>query len=143
MKDPKKKKKLKISTLKRKLDNNFSQYIRLRDCLKNILYLKCISCGKMIYWKDAHCGHFVNRVNMSLRYSEKNCNAQCPKCNTFDEGNVAGYVLGLQRKYGINIVEQLYHTKNKFKKYAAYEYEALIEHYKKEVDKLKKDKGIA
>jgi hypothetical protein len=79
---------------KDKLDRIFSQYIRLRDADQNG-YIRCISCGKIVLWKEADNGHFINRKHMSLRFSETNCNAQCRSCNRFDEGNMTGYNLGM------------------------------------------------
>lgn len=36
---------------KDKLDRIFSEYIRLRDADNNG-YIRCISCGKIVFWKD-------------------------------------------------------------------------------------------
>jgi transposase len=55
---------------KAKLDKIFSEYIRLRDATLGDGYGTCISCGKIIYWKDNHCGHFINRKHMALRFNE-------------------------------------------------------------------------
>ena len=132
----KKKKVVKITTLKNKLDRIFSKYIRLRDRLKNTDCIKCISCGKIIHWKESDCGHYVNRSTMGLRYNEKNCNAQCRKCNRFEEGNMSGYTLGLIDKYGKGIIELLHSAKRLNTKITRFEYETLINHYNKEVKTL-------
>uniref|UniRef100_A0A6M3JKV0 Putative lambda recombination protein n=1 Tax=viral metagenome TaxID=1070528 RepID=A0A6M3JKV0_9ZZZZ len=121
---------------KAKLDRIFSQYIRLRDRLPNSEVVKCISCGKIIHWKESDCGHYVTRNVLGLRYNEQNCNAQCRKCNRFDEANKTGYTLGLIQKYGKNIIEILHAAKNKHIKITQFEYEALIQHYTNEVKKL-------
>lgn len=97
----------------------------------------CISCGKLVHWKQADCGHFVNRKHMSLRFSEKNCNGQCRHCNRFDESNLLGYSRGLQKKFGPTILEELSIAKNKVNKISDFEARILIEHYKGEVKKLK------
>lgn len=125
----------KKSSLKGKLDRVFSQYIRLRDMLPNTTAFKCISCGSILPIYKADCGHYINRQHMSTRYSEINCNAQCKKCNRFDEGNMSGYRNGLVEKYGMNKVVFLESQKNEFRRYEKYEYEALIEHYKAEIKK--------
>lgn len=69
--------------LKTTLDRWFSLYIRLRDSDANG-YSRCISCGKPVYWKEADCGHFINRRHMNTRYDERNCNLQCRNCLTLD-----------------------------------------------------------
>lgn len=128
-------------TLIKKLDNIFSKFIRLRDSDSNG-YCRCISCGSIHFWKNIHNGHFVNRQHIATRFNEKNCNAQCVKCNTFDEGNNIGYMKGLIKKYGQGIIDELYILKKSSSKLSDFELNILIDHYKKEVDKLLKEKGF-
>lgn len=132
---------LSAPALKRKLDEIFSVYIRLRDSDENG-YCRCISCGKIEHWKDVDCGHFVNRSHMGTRYSEKNCNAQCRSCNRFDEGNNIGYTRGLIRKYGIGVISLLEAQKHSFSKMTSFDYEVMINHYKEEIKRLKREKGL-
>lgn len=120
--------------LKAKLDRVFSEYIRKRDSKDG--YFTCISCGKVKPYSKADCGHYINRIHMATRYSEINCNAQCSACNRFDEGNMSGYRQGLIKKYGEQRVLLLEMQKNDTKKYSNFEYQALIEHYQKEIKKL-------
>lgn len=103
---------------------------------------RCISCGKIYPVTYADCGHYINRQHMSTRYSEMNCNAQCRKCNRFDEGNMSGYRQGLVKKYGEQRVVLLEATKNAVRKYSDTEYEALIAHYKQEVSRILKERGL-
>ena len=124
-----------IMNYKDKLDRVFSEYIRLRDSKDG--YFTCISCGKVKPYEQADCGHYINRIHMATRYSEINCNAQCRKCNRFEEGNMSGYRQGLIRKYGEQKVLLLEMQKNETKKYSEFEYKALITHYKKAIKKLK------
>lgn len=129
-----------ISTEKKKvkLDRVFSQYIRLRDMMTGG-YFRCISCGKLLPIKYADCGHYINRKHMSTRFSEVNCNAQCKSCNRFDEGNIQGYRRGLVAKYGEEKVLLLEAKKYEVRKYSDFEYDALIEHYQKEIKKILKE----
>ena len=126
---------------KDKLDRIFSQYIRLRDADQNG-YIRCISCGKIVFWKEADNGHFINRKHMSLRFSETNCNAQCRSCNRFDEGNMTGYNLRMIKKYGQQTVDLLIISKNKANKISNIEYKILIKHYQQEVKRLLKEKNL-
>lgn len=85
----------------RRADTAFSIFIRTRDSQEyQCKAFKCISCGRVLPIQQCDCGHYVNRSHNSLRYSEKNCNAQCRHCNRFDEGNQQGYRRGLIEKYG-------------------------------------------
>ncbi len=127
--------------LKAKLDKIFSEYIRLRDADNNGM-VRCISCMKIDHWKNVDCGHFVNRGHMSTRYNEKNCNAQCRKCNRFDEGNSIGYSRGLIKKYGPGVIDELEVLKHQESHLSDFDYEVLIKHYQKEVKRLKEEKGL-
>jgi len=123
-----------------RLDRIFSEYIRLRDADRNG-YVRCISCGKIGYWKDVDCGHYINRKHLSTRWHEKNCNGQCRSCNRFDEGNMLGYTKGLVRKYGTGILDELDVMKHQSGKLTDFDGELLIKHYKEQVKILKKSKA--
>ena len=120
--------------LKAKLDKVFSEYIRKRDTRNGVF--KCISCGWILPYEQADCGHYVNRKHMSTRFDEMNCNAQCISCNRFDEGNIQGYRRGLVALYGEQQVTLLEAKKHNLRKYSDFEYEVLIKHYKEEIKKL-------
>ena len=92
-------------TLKNKLDRVFALFIRKRDTKDG--YGKCISCGKICSYENLDCGHFINRRHLSLRWNEKNSNAQCRSCNRFDEGNNIGYITGMIRKYGEGVINEM------------------------------------
>lgn len=127
--------------LKAKLDRIFSEYIRLRDA-NSKGYTVCISCGKIVLWKEADCGHFINRSHMATRFNEKNCNAQCRSCNRYDEGNNLGYTRGLIKKYGLYIIEELEVLKHQSSHLTDFEYQVLINEYTQKVKQLHADKGI-
>ena len=120
--------------LKAKLDKVFSEYIRKRDTRNGVF--KCISCGRILPYEQADCGHYINRKHMSTRFDEMNCNAQCRSCNRFDEGNIQGYRRGLVALYGEQQVTLLEAKKHNLRKYSDFEYEVLIKHYKEEIKKL-------
>ena len=120
--------------LKAKLDKVFSEYIRKRDTHNSVF--KCISCGRVLPYEQADCGHYINRKHMATRFDEMNCNAQCRSCNRFDEGNMQGYRRGLVVLYGEQQVTLLEAKKHNFRKYSDFEYEVLIKHYKEEIKKL-------
>ena len=105
-----------------KLDEVFSEYIRLRDADQYGM-VRCISCGKRMRWTECDAGHYVSRSHMCLRYDEKNVNEQCRECNRFKSGNPEGYERGLRIKYGRFVLE--------------YEIEMLTLYYKKQVKILR------
>ena len=117
------------------LDRIFSEYIRRRDSDENGIG-RCISCGKIVHWKEADAGHFVNRSHMSLRYDEKNVNLQCRACNRFDEGNAIGYSHGLIEKYGDSVIEYLKIKKHNFCRLGKFEIDLLKKEYKHKIKNL-------
>lgn len=125
------------NTSKTTLDKIFSEYIRRRDSDK-YGYIRCISCGKVVRWQDSDCGHYVNRGHNSTRYDELNCNAQCRKCNRFDEGNIYNYRKGLIKKYSEQIVELIEIKKHNHCKLGQFEINVLAEEYRRKLKEIKK-----
>jgi len=94
----------------KKLDTTFSKYIRLRDCLRTTQTPDqglCITCGKLVYLKEAHAGHFISRGRMNIRFDETNVHLQCCGCNTYGNGEQAKYLIALEKLYGREIVDNL------------------------------------
>jgi len=94
------------------LDKVFSEYIRRRDTNGGVygmggILAQCITCGKIMSWKEGDAGHFVSRNHLSTRWEEKNVNFQCPACNRFKGGEQHLHGLAIDRKYGKGTAEQL------------------------------------
>jgi hypothetical protein len=100
------KKPLNFRQLQKKADRVFSEFIRLRDAEVNG-YTKCITCGKVLFWRDMDCGHYCGRKHLSTRYHEQNCHAQCKHCNGFMEGQHFIYRRKLVELYGEAEVQKL------------------------------------
>lgn len=130
-----------VSTLVKRLDKVFSQYIRLRDAMEGG-YFKCISCGKVKPIDKADCGHYFSRRHMATRFDEDNCNAECSYCNRFGSDHLDGYRHNLIKKIGPTRFQMLAVRRNETRKWSAFELEAMIKHYRDEVKRLEKDKGI-
>lgn len=133
--------KKKKKTLEDKLDDVFSDYIRLRDADYRG-YVRCYCCGYPIHWKMAHNSHFMNRWHTGTRYYPPNCHSCCSICNTSLGGNLKAYEEHLKRDFGDTIIEVLTMMKNTITKYTNDELEGMIIHYRNEVNKLKKEKGL-
>lgn len=120
------------------LDNAFSEYIRLRDANPIDGSISCISCGEMVYWKCSDCGHYVRRRHMGTRYHLKDNNEQCRICNRMEDGNEEGQRIGLVKKYGEGVLEELETLKRTETKYSQREINELTKFYINEIVKLKK-----
>jgi hypothetical protein len=131
-----------IKTLKTKLDNIFSLYIRLREATDEGL-VQCFTCGNVNNYKvGMQNGHFMSRKFMATRYDEQNCQVQCVGCNMFKFGEQFKFSLALDYKYGKGTAEELLHKSRQINKMNSKDFEEKISYYKSFVEKLLKDKGL-
>ena len=140
----------KKASLKEKLWKLFSEYIRLRDA-SDIGYVNCISCGKVMYWKDSQAGHYVPKNNgLFFYFNEDDVHAQCYGCNVGKSGNLIYYRKRLIDKIGLEEVEKLEYQGdmgivrdelNASCKYTDKDYNDLINVYKDKIKELKKVKS--
>jgi capsule polysaccharide export protein KpsE/RkpR len=85
----------------------------------------------------------MSRRYLSTRWAEDNCRPQCVACNIFNQGNAQAYRLALVKEIGeqrVNLIEA--RARQETCKYSEFELKTLIEHYKKEVERIAKEKGI-
>lgn len=107
MKPHPKKKEKKLSQLIKELDAVFSKFIRKRDSDENGT-LKCVSCKEPVFWKDAHCCHYMDRQYKATRWDESNCAGGCAGCNQFRKGfHIHHFGIYLNNKYGQGHTEYL------------------------------------
>ena len=95
----------------------------------------CVTCGKESEWNNFDAGHFRTRQHMSTFVHEQNVHPQCVYCNKND-GEQYKHGLRIDEMYGEGTAEMLTLLQNETKKYAAYELQELIEHYKAEMKKI-------
>lgn len=88
----------------------FSQYIRLRDCIKTLGAVdrgKCVTCGRIYPFKKLQAGHFVPGRTRAVLFDERCVHAQCYRCNVVLGGNWPPYYRFMQQEYGQKIIEEL------------------------------------
>ena len=124
-----------------KLDRIFSLFIRIRDS-DDKGYGHCITCGKLINYKEGHCGHFISRRHQSTRFDERNCALQCVSCNTFNQGKQYEYGLAIDKKYGKGTAENLLVKSRMTVKLGKFEIDYMTQYYKQKVKELKQTKGL-
>ena len=122
-------------------DKWFSKFIRIRDADKDGI-IRCISCGQPVHWKKADAGHFIKRQHKALRFNEKNVNAQGKRCNWLLQGNDINYAIGLEKKYGPGIIEELEIAKRNTIHLGQFELKLIAAHYRQRFNELKKEKGL-
>ncbi len=130
----------KRKTLVRKLDTEFSRYIRLRDADK-FGYCTCITCGKKLHWKECHAGHFQTRGKTATRWEEYNVNVQCPFCNTYRYGEQYRHGVEIDLKFGKGTAKMLEKKAQEVKRFTIKELEEMYKYYKGQAKELEKIKG--
>lgn len=97
----------KLSTLIDKADTITSLYIRQKhaDHAGNV---SCITCGRVLHWKDSHCAHYIERAAKSTRWLEENLKPACPSCNVYrKEFHKREYTLAMIDLHGRAFVDEL------------------------------------
>jgi hypothetical protein len=124
-------KKIKRSTLIKKLDKIFSEYIRKRDADKKG-YVKCITSGKKYHYTEVDAGHFISRKEMATRWHEDNVYAQSRYDNRYRYGKQYEYSLALEKKKK-GLPKHLYNLSKQTVKYSIEDLQNLIDKYKKKL----------
>ena len=131
------KKSLTLSALEKKLDKEFSYYVRRSDADIGGT-VTCVSCSSLLYWKDSDCGHFIKRQHRSTRWDERNVAPQCRRCNHFMGGRQDDFAQAIIKTYGQEVFEELMQAKYQTFKVTRPWIEEQIEKYQalnKELDK--------
>ena len=129
---PKKKKKPSLSALESKLDRIFSEYIRRRDADQGGT-VRCVTCPRLLFWRDAHAGHFIKRQHRSVRWDERNVAAQCPADNVYKGGCQDEFAAHIIEKHGQEVFAELIRKKHEVCKHTRSDLEELIESYKQKL----------
>lgn len=133
--------KTKLSTLEKKLDKIFSEYIRL-NYSDDWGFCTCVNCGKRRFWRDIDAGHFYSRRNKSVRWDEMNVHPECMYCNRFSSEPKIGYMNYMLETYGSEKIVGLTDRKNITKKWSRAELQELIDIYTERVKQLKREKEL-
>lgn len=125
-----------VKTLRKKAQELFNKYIRLRDADDG-----CISCDKPKDWAGQwHASHFMTvGANPELRFNEDNAHKSCSVCNNYLSGNLANYRKRLEKKIGLERLEAL-EVKGKPIRLRAEDYHQVIATYKSKIKQLTQGK---
>ena len=114
-----------LASLRRKLDQVFSRWIRARDALPNGMG-RCYTCNR---YALLEAGHFVPRQHAATRWDERNVHGQCSYCNRWQHGNLWAYGLALMKQYGMQVVDDLWLSKKVAVKFTRSDINDLIAKY--------------
>ncbi len=133
------KKKKTLTSLKKKVWEVFSPYIRTRDCLKTTgcaSFGLCITCGKRYHFKLLQAGHLIpGRHNANL-FNERGCHAQCYNCNINLRGNTLEYRRKVIEMYGEGADEEIEEHARQYKKFTIIDLEELVLYYKEKLKEV-------
>jgi len=124
-----KSRKTSVKRLKAKVWKVFSQYIRQKYADKNG-NVRCYTCGVVMNWKEAQCGHGLGGRTNSILFDEEICRPQCVKCNIFLNGNYDVFHAKLIKENGIEWFQNKLKLKYKIKQFTVQELEELYQKYK-------------
>ena len=126
-------KKQTISSAKKKAWDDFSKYIRTRDCLRTTgcaSFGLCITCNKRYHFKLLQAGHFVSGRHNANLFSERGTHAQCYNCNINLKGNTLEYRRQIIKRYGLGVDEALEAESRLVKQYKVQELIEMAERFK-------------
>jgi Bacteriophage Lambda NinG protein len=133
--------------LKEKLDEVFSEYIRLRDS-DHYGYCSCIICGARHFWKSGmrgiNNGHFMSRSLLATRFDEDNCHAQCNGCNGRIDQKLMmrDFEFALVDKIGEERIKAIKVRSKETMKVDSLWYQEKIQYYKNKVAELLQQKQL-
>lgn len=121
-----------VSQLKKKVWAACSEYVRRRDADWRG-YVVCVTCGKVMPWKEAQAGHFVPGRRNSVLFDTRHIYPQCPRCNVFLHGNLIAYYPFMLKKVGKKVIEELKRLSQKDKQFTRAELEQLLLDFKQKL----------
>jgi hypothetical protein len=107
--------------LKKKCWDLMSLWTRIKNA-DNEGYVKCVTCGKIIHYKEIDAGHLRHGV---LDYDPMNIHPQCVYCNKFQSGQRDLYYQYVVKTYGQKEVDDMYQRASLAKKGELYTMEEL------------------
>jgi hypothetical protein len=121
--------KLSRAGLIKKVDAAFSVFVRLNHADENG-NVKCVTCGKVMPWKESQAGHFVKRGHAAVRWDERNVYPQCAGDNLFKNGAQDEMALHIIKTHGVDVLDELMRLKHTAKKWTTSELRELLEQYR-------------
>ena len=121
-----------LPELESRLWDVFSLYTRLRYTTDGGV-MSCYTCPRTgVFRQDKfECGHYISRVNKTIKFSEYNNHVQCYDCNHPLEGNKPVYRKNLIKDYGQHIVDFLEAAPRYCKRDRFWFRQMIIEYYDK------------
>jgi hypothetical protein len=124
-----------LSGLKRKAWKLFSEWIRRKDADEGGT-VSCYTCGKPIYWKEAHAGHAIPGRHNAVLFDADIVRPQCPRDNLFLGGRYEVFAAKLIRENGLEWFEKKLSGAREVVKYSRSDLEEIINLYREKLKGL-------
>lgn len=88
--------------------DEFSRFIRIRDCLKTTGFAflgVCVTCGRRFHIRYLQAGHFIGGRSLAVLFDEIGTNAQCKYCNEYKHGEKKKYETIMVERHGQEAVD--------------------------------------
>jgi hypothetical protein len=121
-----------LGQLEKKLDKVFSEYVRRKDADEGGT-VRCVTCPKLMHWKESDCGHFVKRQHRSVRWDTRNVGTQCTRCNHFMGGVQDQFAQHIIAEHGVQVFDELLQLKHLTVKWTRIDLEEKINFYKAKI----------
>lgn len=90
--------------------DEFSRFIRIRDCLKTTGFAflgVCITCERRFHIRYLQSGHFIGGRSNAILFDEIGTNAQCKYCNEYKHGEKKKYEAVMVERHGQEYVDEM------------------------------------
>jgi len=129
------KKKPTLRSLKARAWKLFSEWIRRKDADQGGT-VSCYTCGKLMFWKEAHAGHAIPGRHNAVLLDPEIVRPQCPRDNLFLGGRYEIFATKLIKEKGMEWWEAKLEGARAIVKLTRGDYEALISSYKQKLEEL-------
>jgi hypothetical protein len=103
-----KKSKSPLTKAKEKAWDEFSRFIRTRDCIKyggSLTEGICVTCNTPYPFKKLQAGHFIAGRTNAILLDEDLCHTQCYGCNMGRSGAHVEYFVWMEKTYGREVID--------------------------------------
>lgn len=128
--------------------DQFSVYIRTRDCLRftgTPDQGMCVTCRRRYPFKKLQAGHFIQGRGNAVLFDERLVYSQCLGCNGNPPmgkgGNYVEYFLFMEREWGRKKLDEFIQLKHRAVQYKIHDFIEIKEKYRDKTEKLLLDKA--
>jgi hypothetical protein len=120
-----------IKILKNEVWDLFSEWVRRDAAIQG--FVKCVTCKKLLHWKDAQAGHYIHGT---LFLIPELVHPQCPQCNGFKHGNLIPYKEFMIKRYGQSELDKFEYLAKRPHKYTVFELQQFKKMYQEKLSEL-------